>query len=145
MESIDLKQAQRVWSRVHPPEPEVDELNRLLALESELRHIYQYLQKNTSLRDSRLLARLREESRRFFHILAGLAAVSGRDVTVTAPPSVRGNAEGLLRQSYLTRRKAMGLLERLPEGCRPCAGLLEQEMEEHCLTLLELLGQLPKK
>lgn len=145
MEPINPTQATRVWQRVRGPEPEEDTLTRLLALEAECRQIYLYLQKNTPLRDSRGLARLREECRQFFQSLMGLALVRGMDVTVTAPPSVRGNPEGLLRQSYATRRKLLALLEALPEDCAPASGLLRQGMEAHCLSILELLGSLPRK
>lgn len=145
MEPINPTQAARVWQRVRGPEPEEDALTRLLALEAECRQLYCWLQKNTPLRDSRGLNRLREESRQFFHILMGLAMVRGMDVTVTAPPSVRGNAGGLLRQSYDIRKKAIGLLSTLPEDCASSTELLKQMMEEHCLSLLELLGSLPRK
>ncbi len=145
MEPINPTQAARVWQRVRGPEPEEDSLVRLLGLEAECRQIIQYLQKHTPLRDSRGLNRLREESRQFFHILMGLAQIRDMDVTVTAPPSIRGNAEGLLRQSYTTRQKAIVLLGALPPDCAPCAELLKQMMEEHCLSILELLGSLPRK
>ena len=145
MEPINPTQAARVWQRVRGPEQEIDPLEKLLALEAECRQIWLYLQKNTPLRDSRGLTRLREESRQFFHILMGLALIRGLDVTVTAPSSVRGNAEGLLRQGYVTRQKAIALLHTLPEDCAPCAELLKQMMEEHCLSILELLGSLPRK
>lgn len=145
MESINPAQAQRVWQRVKGPERPEDVFLRLLALEAESRQILLYLQRKTALRDSRGLARLREESCQFFHILMGLTLARGLDMTVTAPPSIRGNGEGLLRLSYETRRKIIALLEGLPEDCAPCAGLLRQRMEAHCLSILELLGQLPRK
>lgn len=145
MEPINPIQAQRVWQRVRGPESDQDTLTRLLALEAESRHTYQYLQKNTHLRDSRLLARLSEESRRFFHILSGLAMIRDKDVTVTAPPSVRGNAEGLLRQSCRTRLQSLSLLEALGPDCAPSARILKDRMENHLTTILELLGQLPRK
>lgn len=145
MESINPIQAQRVWQRVRGPESEQDALARLLALEAESRHTYQYLQKNTHLRDSRLLARLSEESRAFFHILCGLAMVRDRDVTITAPPSVRGNAEGLLRQSWKTRLQSLALLETLGPDCAPCSRILKDRMEHHLAAIVELLGHLPRK
>ena len=142
MESINPVQAQRVWQRVRGADPGEDALARLLALEAECRQMYQYLQRNTHLRDSRWLARLREESGRFHHTLLGMALIRGQDVTVSAPPAVRGNPEGLLRQSHATRQRALALLEELPPEDRK---LLKPKMEEHRLILLELLGSLPRK
>ena len=142
MESINPTQEAKVWQRVRGTPPEEQSLEKLLALEAEFRQICQYLQRNTTLRDSRGLSRLLEESGRFFHMLMGLALIREADVTVTAPPSVRGNAGGLLRQSYAARKKSIALLEGLPLEERR---LLKPKMEEHCLSILELLGQLPRK
>ena len=141
MESINPTQAQRVWQRVKGPESQEDLFARLLALEAECRQIIGYLQKHTHLRDSRGLSRLREDCGQFFHMLRGLSLIGGLDVTVTAPPSVRGNPEGLLRQYWVTRQKIIVLLEGLEE---PCNRLLKQTMEEHSLLVLNLLGQLPR-
>lgn len=142
MESINPTQEARIWQRVRGNPPQEHTLEQLLALEAEFRQICQYLQRNTPLRDSRGLNRLREESGRFYHILLGLAQVLEQDVTVTAPPAVRGNAGGLLRQSYATRQRSIALLEHLPLEERK---LLKQKMEAHCLSILELLGSLPRK
>ena len=142
MESINPTQAQRVWQRVRGPEQAEDVFARLLALEAECRQILIVLHRNTPLRDSRGLSHLREECRQFFHILLGLAMVRELDVTVTAPPSVRGNPEGLLRQFWQTRQKSLKLLEGMED---PCAGLLSARMEEQSLVVLELLGSLPRK
>lgn len=142
MESINPTQEAKIWQRVRGNPPEEPCLGRLLALEAECRQIFHYLQRNTHLRDSRGLARLREDSGRFYHILLGMALIRGLDVTVNAPPAVRGNPEGLLRQSHTTRQKAIALLEELPPEDRK---LLKPRMEEHRLSLLELLGQLPRK
>ena len=145
MEQINPAQAQRVWSRVRGPEPEGDTLARLLALEAECRQICHYLHRNTPLRDSRGLGRMTEESRRFFHILNGMALAAEEDVTVVAPPSVRGNGIGLLRQCLTTRRRAIALVETLSPERFPESKPLSGEMERSCLTILELLGQLPRK
>ena len=145
MEQINPAQAQRVWNRVRGPEPEGETLARLLALEAECRQICQYLQRNTHLRDSRGLGRLMEESRRFFHILSGMALAAEEDVTVIAPPSVRGNAVGLLRQCLITRRRSITFVDSLSPERFPGTVLLKREMEQNCLTILELLGQLPRK
>lgn len=142
MESINPTQAQRVWQRVRGPEQTEDVFARLLALEAECRQILSVLHRNTPLRDSRGLSQLREECRQFFHILLGLSMVRELDVTVTAPPSVRGNPEGLLRQLWQTRQKSLKLLEGMED---PCAGLLRARMEEQSLVVLELLGSLPRK
>lgn len=75
MDQIDPAQAQRVWQRVKSGDAasaEVRALPRLLALESEAWYTYTYLAKNTPLRDSRLLAQLRDQSQSQFHALAGL-------------------------------------------------------------------------
>lgn len=142
MESINPAQEAKVWQRVRGNPPEEQTLGKLLAMEAECRQICQYLQRNTHLRDSRGLARLREECGKFYHILLGMASVRGLDVTVSAPPAVRGNPEGLLRQSHATRQRAIALLEELPPEDRK---LLKPKMEEHRLSILELLGQLPRK
>lgn len=146
MEQIDPIRAQQVWSRVRSSEPETpDSLRRLLALEAEIRHICHYLQKNTSLRDSRLLLRLREDSQRLLSTLSGLCMITGIDCAPPAPPSVRGSAEGLLRQCYKTRLSSISLLASLPAECAPRSPLLKRRMEDHAMILLELLGSLPRR
>lgn len=145
MEQINPVQAQRVWQRVRGEDASADPLPRLLALEAEVRHTYHYLQKNTPLHDSRLLSQLREESRRFSCILMGLCRAAEKDVTVQAPPSVRGNAEGLLQRCYRTRCQIIALVQTLPSGQTCGASLLQQKMEHHALTVLELLGQISRK
>ena len=142
MESINPTQAAQVWQRVRGNPPEEQTLEKLLALEAECRQIFHYLQRNTHLRDSRGLARLREDSGRCYHILLGMASLRGLDVTVSAAPAVRGNPEGLLRQSCTTRQKSIALLEELPPGER---ALLKPLMDAQLLCLLELLGSLPRK
>lgn len=144
MEPINPIQAQRVWQRVRAPESEQEILARLLTLEAEIRHTCQYLQKNTPLRDSQGLTWLSRESRSFFHILSGLSLVRNLDVTVTAPPSVRGNAEGLLRQTVRTRLQTLALVQQLGQESEPAATLLRKRMEHHLTSILELLGQLPR-
>ena len=139
MEPINPAQEAKVWQRVRGNPPEEPGIGKLLALEAECRQIIGYLQRNTPLRDSRSLGRLREECGQFFRMLKGLAMIRGQDVTVTAPPSVRGNPEGLLRQYWHTRQKSIRLLDGMGE---PCARLLRQKMEEHSLAVLHLLGQL---
>lgn len=142
MEQIDPVQAQRVWQRVRGQEPEEPEtLSRLLTLEAEIRHICQYLQRNTHLRDSRMLTRLREESGGFYSILSGLSRLLEADVTVTAPASIRGTAEGLLRQCWKNRQISLSLLPGLPREVPP---QLKNRMEHNALLMLELLGQLPR-
>ena len=142
MEPINPTQAARVWQRVHGPAQEEHPLLRLLALEAECRQICQYLQRNTALRDSRGLHHIREECRRFFHMMQGLAQMLELDVTVTAPPAVRGNPEGLLRQLWQTRQKSIALLDGMEESW---AGLLKKRMEEQTLAVPELLGSLPRR
>lgn len=143
MEQIDPARAQRVWQRVTGTEAKEPALSRLLALEAEARHIYHYLQRSAPLRDSRVLAQLREESGRFFHILSGLCLLAEGDVTVTAPPSLRGNPEGLLRLCWRQRRKSLALLgsEEIPGEFADAANALSDQMQRHCLLLLELLGR----
>ena len=144
MDPLTPDQARQVWQRVRGGDTGSDPLPRLLALEAELRHIYHWLQTHTLLRDNHLLARLREDSGRFSAILKGLCLVLDREYTVQAPPSVRGNPEGLLRQCFRDRAESLRLLSALPDGARESAALLEKQMQVHSLNLLELLGKLPK-
>ena len=147
MEQIDPAQAQRVWQRVQPSRQEEPALPKLLTLEAEARHIYHYLHRNTPLRDSRLLIRLRDDSCRFFGILSGLCLLEQGEVTVTAPPSLRGNAEGLLRLCWRQRLQSLALLEsgKIPAEFAPAAKLLAEHMKEHSLLLLELLGRFSRQ
>lgn len=148
MDQINPAQAQRVWQRVRNGETapaELQALPRLLALESEAWHTYTYLAKNTPLRDSRLLAQLREQSQRQFNTLAGLHLLTTGDRPPQNPqPNLRGNAEGLLRLAFRNRQQALALLDsaQLPAEFAFVLPLLTAQMKEHCRLLLELLGWL---
>ena len=142
MESINPTQAAQVWQRVRGNPPEEPTLEKLLALEAECRRILGVLHRNTPLRDNPLLLRLREDSGRLCHILLGLAMLREADVTVTAPPAVRGNPEGLIRQCHATRQKSIALLDALSPEDRAA---LKPLMDAQLLYLLELLGSLPRK
>ena len=143
MEQLTPIQARQVWQRVRG-DTEENPLSRLLALEAEIRHTYRWLQTHTMLRDSGLLIRLREDSCRFYGILAGMGSVLELELTVEAPPSVRGNPEGLLRRCFRSRMEAVALLSSLPPALKPNATRLESQMIAHSLNQLELLGKLPK-
>ena len=146
MESINPAAAQRVWQRVRGDAPDPnDALCQLLASESEIRAIYQYLLRDSFLRDSRLLSRLSDESKQFIHILSGISLTNGESAVLPAPPSIRGNPQGLLLQSFKTRCRCLEMLNRLPGTVSLCAPELKHRMEKHCLLLLELLGRLPRK
>lgn len=145
MESINPAAAQRVWQRVRGDAPDPnDALCQLLSSEAEIRAIYQYLLRDSFLRDSRLLSRLREESSQFSHILTGISRMSGETAALPAPPSIRGNPEGLLRQSFSARCRALEALNRLSGTASLWVPELKDRMEKHCLILLELLGRLPR-
>lgn len=145
MDQITPAQAHQVWQRVRGGNEQDDPLPRLLALEAQMQHIYHYLRRNTPLRDSRLLSRLLEDSRRFAAVLAGVCVQLELDHTIQAPPSVRGNCTGLLRLCFQTRMESLSLLDRLPKAVAAATGILRHQMENHTLTLLELLGQIREK
>lgn len=146
MDQITPAQAQRVWQRVQGTRSPDDAqpLPRLLALESEAWHTYTYLSKNTALRDSKLLSQLRETSASQFNTLAGLHLLTTGDRPVQMPqPTLRGNAEGLLRLAFRNRQQFLALLDsaQLPAEFPFILPLLRESTEEHCLLLLELLGR----
>ena len=145
MEQLTSDQARQVWQRVRGGDEQASPLPRLLALEAQIQHTYQYLRRNTPLRDSRLLSRLSEDSRHFATVLAGICAQLEQDHTIQAPPSVRGNCTGLLRLCYQARMESLSLLERLPGAISVPVVILRRQMENHILTLLELLGQIREK
>lgn len=147
MDKIDPAQAQRVWQRVQGTRSpdDVQALPRLLALESEAWHTYTYLAKNTPLRDSKLLARLREQSMSQYNTLAGLHLFTTGDRPAQTPqPALRGNAEGLLRLAFRNRQQFLALLDsaQLPAELAFVLPLLRDQTEAHCRLLLELLGWL---
>ena len=151
MDQIDPAQAQRVWQRVKSGDAasaEVRALPRLLALESEAWYTYTYLAKNTPLRDSRLLAQLRDQSQSQFHALAGLHLLTtGSRPPQNPQPNLRGNAEGLLRLCWRNRQQALALLEKaqVPPEFAFLLPLLRDRTREHCRMLLELLGCLSRQ
>lgn len=147
MEQIDPAQAQRVWQRVSGNKGQDTALHRLVALEAETVHIYRHLQQTPALRDSRLLRRLREESGAFLQILSGMCILDEGDVMVTAPGALRGNPEGLLSLCWRQRRKSLSLLSsgEIPGEFADAAGTLAQQMREHSLMLLELLGRVGRQ
>lgn len=145
MDQLTPAQAHQVWQRVRGGNEQESPLPRLLALEAQMQHIYHYLRRNTPLRDSRLLARLLEDSRRFAAVLAGICVQLEQDHTIQAPPSVRGNCTGLLRLCYQTRMESLSLLSRLPDVVTAPTAHLRHQMEAHTLTLLELLGQIRER
>lgn len=147
-QQISQAQAQRVWQRVKgsdsPSVPSAP-LPRLMALESDAGAIYTYLAKNSSLRDSRMLHQLRQLSARQQNALAGLILLTTGACPPSPPqPSLRGNAEGLLRLAWQNRQQALTLCGGMQLS--PEFAFLPQQFaaqtQEQCRLLLELLGQI---
>lgn len=145
MDQLSPQQARQVWQRVRASDSQGNPLPRLLDLEAEISRAYHVLHNQPQLRQSSLLSRLREDSRRFSAILSGMCRLLEQDFTVHAPPSVRGNALGLLRLCCQSRQESIALLEKLPPELGASGKLLSEGMKRHCMILLELLGRLPEE
>lgn len=147
MDQIDPTQAARVWQRVRGEAPAGDQtLPRLLALEAEAGATYAYLGK--FMVENRLLQALREQNRSFLRCLTGIWVITTEQAPAPlTPPSIRGNAEGLLRQSFKTRQQLLSLVEGIQTTAelKPVFAFLRTKYIDHCRLILELLGQTSRR
>lgn len=147
MEQIDPVQATRVWQRVRGEQSPADQtLQKLLALEAEAGAAYAYIAKHMG--ENRLLQALREQNRSFINCLTGICLITTEQrPSIPGPPSIRGNAEGLLRQCWKQRQLVLSLVEGIQATAefKPVFSLLRTRNIDHCRIILELLGQLARK
>lgn len=150
METIDPNQAARVWQRVrgNSPETDVEKLEQIILLEWEDAAIYLQLSRRCTGRESAALYKLFQQEYSHCACLKGIySLITGQRPKLPAVQPDREPLELALRNCY---GREMQRLRTYEERCAdPNYGhvfsRIRDQEQEHCRTVLELIGGLGKK
>lgn len=148
METIDPAKAARVWQRVKGetnPEPPEQYLTQMIAREWTDAAIYLQLSRKFQGKHSATLRRMYEQEQAHTACLKGIyTLITGKRPVVRAVPPEQTDPEQLLRKCYGSKMHCLAQYEKRsnhPEYGAVFARMAQQE-REHCLLILEVLGNL---
>lgn len=149
MEQLDRDLQKRVWQRVQGGQsmPSLGRLNLkpwILAAQ-ENAQAYRSLSQEAAGREAEQLRRLYGESQRCIACLKGICRLRGEKLKLNPLPPEREGRRSLLESCY---RRERGLWQQLEQqAAEPEHGAvfdrLSRQAQEHCVTLMELLGTMP--
>ncbi len=149
MAHYDPELAKRVWSRVQsstPAEGEGDApLAELLAGAGTCAAVYRQLSLRMQGAAAHALRRMSEEERRLAACLRGICTLQNGACPPEQPPAPpQGSPQALLRQCYSRERAAFDACKKLSAGGEfgPVFSALAEGRLAHCITVLELLGNM---
>lgn len=150
MDTIDRNKAAQVWQRVtagNQVSRNLEELLEMIAQEWADAATYLHLSRRLQGKESGILRRLSEQEQAHTACLKGIyTLITGSHPTVRTAPPNQDPPETILRQAYGREMHALALYEARssdPEYGQVFARLAQQE-QEHCRTILELIGNLKK-
>lgn len=148
MDTIDPKQAARVWQRVRSDalEPTREEgLTELIAREWEAATTYLQLSRRFQGKQNALLRKLFEQEQAHMACLKGIyTLITGKRPNVAGVQPVTDDPQKVLRRCYGRQMQCLARYEQRtgdPEYGHIFARLAQQE-KEHCHILLEILGSI---
>ena len=143
----DKQKAERVWQRVQeekqPPVRQGEPLPALIMEHMQLSSQYLQLARQRAGKDGTVLMSLARQARTQAACLRGIAALmSGTSPAAAATPSQLVAAEVVLRRCY---GQELRLMKEYENRCNdaeygPVFERMAQREQEHCCTLLELIG-----
>ncbi len=149
MAHYDPEMAKRVWSRVQSSTPTEGEGSAPLAELMEGAGTCAAAYRQLSLRMQgdavQALRRMSGEERRFAACLRGICILQNGACPGAQPPTPpQGSPQALLRQCYSRERAALDACKKLSTGGEfgPVFAALAERKLAHCVTLLELLGNM---
>lgn len=152
METIDPKQAARVWSRVRGQTQDEDEetltLEELISREWEDAALYLQLFHRTGGREAAQFQRLHQQKQAHCACLRGIYRMLTGDVPrLQKLQPAREPLEPTLRRCYERELQSLCAFQQRSED--PNYGhvyaRMAQQTQEHCRTILELIGTLANK
>lgn len=150
METYDAEKAAQVWKRVQgssPETPDAATLCDMIAGEQNDAAVYLQLSRRYQGRESALLRRLFEEEMSHTACLKGIyTLLTGQKLPARSHQPSQDPTETILRRCYGREMRCLALYEQWsghPEF-GPVFRRLAQQEQEHCRTLLVLLGMLNK-
>ena len=153
MNTFDQQKAARVWQRVQgempkerKPEP-LEDLQELILNEWNAASTYQALARQASPQGAAVLQRLAREEHGHGACLRGMySLVTGEKCELRMPKLPKEPVERTLRRCYGLEMRSLKAYEAKtdhPEYGHVFARIAQQE-REHCMALLELLGQMDR-
>ena len=152
MEKLDKELQQRVWQRVQNreklemPALEQENLRPLILSVQENVVAYQNLSRQFQGKDGEKLRRLQQESQKCIACMKGICRVRGEQVKVPQLNWEKEPAKRVLMKCYHRERKLWNEWEQ--RSMDPDHGLvfgrLAQQAREHCVSIMEVLGDLEK-
>ena len=152
MEKLDKELQARVWQRVQsreklemPPLGQ-ENLRPLILAAQENAVAYQNLSRQFQGKDGEKLRRLQQESQKCIACMKGICRVRGEQVKVPQLNWEKEPAKRALMKCYHRERKLWNEWEQ--RSAEPEHGLvfgrLAQQAREHCVSIMEVLGDLEK-
>lgn len=153
MNTIDQQKAARVWQRVQESKPvskpdRLENLQELIMNEWVAAATYQQLSRQLPQKEAAVLQRLSREEHGHGACLRGMySLVTGEKCAVHSQQIGKEPVERALRRCYGLEMRSLKAYEAKcddPEYGHIFARLAQQE-REHCMALLEVLGNLGRK
>ena len=147
MENYDPQMAARVWQRVkgsQQPENEAAQLQAMIHQAHNAASVYLQLSRRFQGKDAAALHRLSEDAQSQAACLQGIYSLIAGQTAVSHAPSVpQEPPEATLRRCYGKSMQALAQYEQWSSHKEygPAFARLAQQEQDHCRTLLELLGK----
>ena len=145
MEQIDQQLQRRVWERVQGiGEPPRDPWRALLYPAQENGAVYQTLSMQMGQRVGEKLRKLHREQRRCVACIKGLCRLRGEPVKTPVVQLPKEPARRALEKCYHREKRMWEDCENLAADSEHGVvfGRLAQQAREHCVTILEILGEM---
>ena len=152
MEKIDKALQTKVWQRVQnremPEMPDLgkDNLKPLLLIARENQQVYQTLSRQLSGKEGEKIRKLQMETRNCIACVKGICCVWGEPVKVPQLPVEKEPVKRALMKCYHRENKLCAEWEYRASDPEYGAvySRLAQQAREHCVTVMEVLGDLEK-
>ena len=148
MEKLDQDLQKRVWQRVQgkntmPPLGKVNCKSWMLTAQ-ENASTYQSLSQRLSGREGEQMKRLHQESMKCIACMKGICRLRGENFKLGPLPQERAPQRKLLEGCYRRERQLWEEFERHGSDADHgiVFGRLAQQAQEHCVTIMEILGKL---
>ena len=149
---LDREMQRRVWERVQQRAPEQmlplkrENLKPLLYPAQENSAAYQSLSRRMPGKDGEKCRRLHQESQKCIACIKGMCRLRGEQVKLKPLPMPKEDPRRLLETCY--RREKQLWSEYETRSADPDHGVvfgrLAQQAREHCVTIMEILGEMEK-
>lgn len=150
MEELDRDLQRRVWQRVQSrekiemPQLRQDNLKPMILTAQENSVAYQNLSRQMTGKDSEKLKRLYQESQKCIACMKGICRLRGEQVKVPKLNSQKEPNRRALEKCYHRERRLWSDWEQREMDAEHGVvyGRLAQQAREHCVTIMEVLGNL---